>query len=213
MTEDRNPDTSGQAVPRPDVVCEVFLSRPQLIIGDWPYRWQLEPMTRRQRQVIKLVALGNSSKEIAALLKVTARTVEFHRQRAMVKCGVRNRIGLALYAVIEGLISPEEQAQFIQERIAWIEQRDRLVSEEEPPPREFLTPGVVAEHKRVSKQIYTCDEQNRRELLAEEKATDRASALRLPGGTVPIDFQNQGPQWSRPKRRKYIKRPAEEARP
>ena len=164
----------------PDVVCEIFRPRRKLILWDWPYRWQLLPITRREQQIIKLLTLGYSSKEIAQRIKITPRTVEFHQQRAMVKCGIRNRAGLVLYAVIEGLISPEELAQFTRDRIAWIEQRARLASEE-GLHREFLTPAEVVEHARSSRKLYNASRRECRERPAAEKETERTNELRLPG--------------------------------
>ncbi|WP_416369932.1 LuxR C-terminal-related transcriptional regulator [Tritonibacter mobilis] len=58
-------------------------------------------MTRRERQVAKMLAEGLTSKEIARGLEISPRTVEVHRARLMNKFGARN--GLELVANLAGL--------------------------------------------------------------------------------------------------------------
>ena len=55
-------------------------------IGDRP----LDRLTRREREVFELLVRGNSNDEIAALLFISRRTVETHRQRVMSKLGARS---------------------------------------------------------------------------------------------------------------------------
>lgn len=63
-----------------------------------------EPLTPRQRQIVKLVAEGNSNKRIAMILKVSIKTVETHRAVAMQKIGARSSADLALYAARNELV-------------------------------------------------------------------------------------------------------------
>jgi len=56
-------------------------------------------LTNRQREVLQLLAEGRQVKEIAAALKVSPRTVEFHKYRIMGTLGVRSAAELARYAV------------------------------------------------------------------------------------------------------------------
>jgi two-component system response regulator NreC len=63
-------------------------------------------LTSRERQVVQLVAEGNSTKQIAALLQITPKTAEFHRMRVMKKLNVHGVAGLVRYAIREGLIAP-----------------------------------------------------------------------------------------------------------
>lgn len=63
-------------------------------------------LTSRQRQILQLIAEGKQNKEIAAILFVSVRTVEFHRGRLMTKLGARTVAELARCAIQEGLISP-----------------------------------------------------------------------------------------------------------
>lgn len=62
-------------------------------------------LTDRQREVLQLVAEGQSVKEIAATLDVSVKTVEFHKRRLMDQLGVRTTAGLTKYALTHGLIS------------------------------------------------------------------------------------------------------------
>ena len=57
---------------------------------------QLQPLTKRERQVAELVADGRSAREIARQLHIGRRTVETHVARAYAKLGVRSRIELIL---------------------------------------------------------------------------------------------------------------------
>ena len=66
----------------------------------------LERLTSRERQVLQLVAEGLSSKEIAAHLDVSTRTVESHRGHLMDKLGIHKVSGLVRLAIREGLIKP-----------------------------------------------------------------------------------------------------------
>lgn len=63
-------------------------------------------LTSRERQVVQLVAEGKSTKQIAALLRITPKTAEFHRSRVMKKLNVHTVAGLVRYAIREGLIAP-----------------------------------------------------------------------------------------------------------
>jgi DNA-binding NarL/FixJ family response regulator len=62
-------------------------------------------LTDRQRQVLQLVAEGRTNQEIADVLKVSVKTVQFHRGQIMGKLGVHSAVKLAALAAREGLIS------------------------------------------------------------------------------------------------------------
>jgi DNA-binding NarL/FixJ family response regulator len=62
-------------------------------------------MTTRQREVLQLVAEGRSIKEIAAILKVATKTVEFHKYRLMEELGLRTTAELTQYAIKHGIVS------------------------------------------------------------------------------------------------------------
>ena len=64
-----------------------------------------EQLTDRERDVLKLLAEGHTSREIANMLKVSAKTVEGHKTNLMAKLGIHNRIELVKYALRKGIIS------------------------------------------------------------------------------------------------------------
>jgi DNA-binding NarL/FixJ family response regulator len=62
-------------------------------------------ITQRQREVLQLIAEGKSTKEIAELLKISAKTVEFHRAGLMNELGLRTIAELTRYAVAHRIVS------------------------------------------------------------------------------------------------------------
>jgi DNA-binding NarL/FixJ family response regulator len=71
-------------------------------------RGSLESLTPRQREVLKLIAEGYSTKEIAQLLKVSVKTVETHRAEIMSRLEIGNLAGLVRYAIRIGLVTAEQ---------------------------------------------------------------------------------------------------------
>lgn len=67
---------------------------------------ELDPLTPREREVLKLVAEGRSSKQIAADLVISIKTVERHRANMLGKLGMSDRVELTRYAIRRGLIQP-----------------------------------------------------------------------------------------------------------
>jgi len=63
-------------------------------------------LTEREDQVVKLIAEGHSSKEIAQKLVISVKTVERHRANVLAKLGMRDRTELTRYAIRAGLIEP-----------------------------------------------------------------------------------------------------------
>ncbi len=63
-------------------------------------------LTRRQREVLQLIAEGHSSKEIASILKVSPRTVEFHRACIVAKLGLHTTAEMTKYAMAQGITGP-----------------------------------------------------------------------------------------------------------
>jgi DNA-binding NarL/FixJ family response regulator len=63
-----------------------------------------ELLTGRERQVLQLIAEGNTTKEIAGQLYVSVKTAESHRSRIMSKLGVHNIAGLVRYSIRQGII-------------------------------------------------------------------------------------------------------------
>jgi DNA-binding CsgD family transcriptional regulator len=76
---------------------------------------RLKPLTRRQEQALRLIALNCSTGQIAKLMGVTPNTADTMRQNAMRNIGIRGTAGVTLYAVRTGIVAahnqltPEEQ--------------------------------------------------------------------------------------------------------
>jgi len=64
-------------------------------------------LTARQREILQLVAEGRSTKEIAADLGLSVKTVETHRAQLMERLEIRDVAGLVRLAIREGLVSPD----------------------------------------------------------------------------------------------------------
>ena len=63
-------------------------------------------LTARELEVLKLVAEGYSSRQIAEELVISIKTVERHRSNIIEKLGVRDRVALTRYAIRRGLVEP-----------------------------------------------------------------------------------------------------------
>ncbi|MFC0531840.1 response regulator [Phytohabitans kaempferiae] len=63
-------------------------------------------ITDREEEVLKLVAEGHSSKQIADILVISVKTVERHRANMLQKLGLKDRLELTRYAIRAGLIEP-----------------------------------------------------------------------------------------------------------
>jgi DNA-binding NarL/FixJ family response regulator len=65
-----------------------------------------EELSPREGEVVKLIAEGHTSREIADILSISVNTVERHRQNVLEKLELRDRVALTLYAVRRGLVQP-----------------------------------------------------------------------------------------------------------
>jgi DNA-binding NarL/FixJ family response regulator len=65
-----------------------------------------DPLTPRELQVVKLVAEAHTNEQIAAVLHISPKTVERHRENLMAKLGMRDRVELTRYAIRRGLVEP-----------------------------------------------------------------------------------------------------------
>jgi DNA-binding NarL/FixJ family response regulator len=75
-----------------------FLRRPKKFSAD---------LTSRQREVLQLLAEGRARKEIAQILGVSVKTVEFHKQKITEKLGIHTDAALTAYAIRHGIASAE----------------------------------------------------------------------------------------------------------
>jgi len=62
-------------------------------------------LTQRQREVLQLLAEGHTMKEIARILKITSRTVAFHKYGMMEEFGIKSSAGLVQFAIKRHLVS------------------------------------------------------------------------------------------------------------
>ncbi len=65
-----------------------------------------DPLTPRELEIVKLIAEGLTSEEIAEQLVISKKTVERHRANVLEKLGMRNRVELTRYAIRRGLVEP-----------------------------------------------------------------------------------------------------------
>ena len=65
-----------------------------------------DDLTARQREILQLVAEGFSAKEIAGQLKISHRTIEFHKGKIMELLNLHTTADLVKYAVAHGLVAP-----------------------------------------------------------------------------------------------------------
>jgi DNA-binding NarL/FixJ family response regulator len=65
-----------------------------------------DSLSAREREVLQLIAEGRSTKEIAASLSLSVKTIETHRSRLMAKLGIHETAGLVRYAIRKGFIQP-----------------------------------------------------------------------------------------------------------
>ena len=77
-------------------------------IANPPASVAVSELTQRQEEVLRLVARGQSSKEVARELGLSVKTVETHRAQIMDRLNIRDLAGLVRFAVRSGLVSSED---------------------------------------------------------------------------------------------------------
>jgi len=78
------------------------------LVGIDDQRGPLEQLTPRQREILQLIAEGETNKGIAYLLNVSVKTVEAHRTQLMKQLGIHEIAGLVRYAIRTGLVPTDE---------------------------------------------------------------------------------------------------------
>jgi DNA-binding NarL/FixJ family response regulator len=83
---------------------------PNLKVGDWVAakaraRQYSKDLTKRQRDVVQLFAEGRPMKEIATILKLSEKTVEFHKHHIMETFNIKTNADLVLFGLKHGLIA------------------------------------------------------------------------------------------------------------
>jgi two-component system response regulator NreC len=69
-------------------------------------RAEEDPLSEREREVLRLLALGHTNQEISAQLYISVRTAETHRAHIMQKLRLSSRAELVRYALESGLMEP-----------------------------------------------------------------------------------------------------------
>ena len=64
----------------------------------------LSSLTPRQREVLQLIAEGRGTKEVASMLNIAVKTVEFHKFRIMDQLDLHSTVALTKHAIVEGLV-------------------------------------------------------------------------------------------------------------
>ncbi|MDQ6914664.1 MAG: response regulator transcription factor [Actinomycetota bacterium] len=89
---------------------EAFLTNAaeRSLIRDWMHgdSGPREPLTPREREVVKLIAEAHTNAQIAEVLHLAEKTVESHRANVLRKLGMRDRVELVRYAIRRGLVEP-----------------------------------------------------------------------------------------------------------
>jgi DNA-binding NarL/FixJ family response regulator len=67
----------------------------------------VEELTARQREILQMIAEGKNTKEIAATLEISVKTVEAHRLQLMARLNIHDVAGLVRYAIRSGLVSSD----------------------------------------------------------------------------------------------------------
>lgn len=96
-----------------DLVLAGFLDKGQAMSRNEPP--ELPILTAREREVTQLLAEGKSSKEVASLLNLSAKTVETHRSNIMRKLNLHSVRDLVVYAIKNNIVSIEMPQQFTSE--------------------------------------------------------------------------------------------------
>jgi len=78
--------------------------------ADAKARADADPLSEREREVLRLLALGHTNQEIAKLLFISVRTAETHRAHVMQKLRLSTRAELVRHAIRQGLLEPDDNA-------------------------------------------------------------------------------------------------------
>lgn len=65
--------------------------------------WSMISLSEREIEILKLICIEMSTKEIAEKLYISIKTVESHRTKIMEKIGCKNVIGMVIYAILNGI--------------------------------------------------------------------------------------------------------------
>ena len=86
-------------------VAKIFIEDYQRRVAGWGTADPYSQLTDREREVLKLLAEGHTTQQIADMLIVTPKTVEGHKTSLMAKLNIHNRTELVKYAIRKGVIT------------------------------------------------------------------------------------------------------------
>ncbi len=91
-----------------NIIVESFIKRAneQPRVDQQPASTSDQPLTKREIEVLKYIALGHTNRQIAETLFLSFRTVNTHRANIMQKLNIHETAGLVRYAISTGLVSP-----------------------------------------------------------------------------------------------------------
>jgi DNA-binding CsgD family transcriptional regulator len=78
-------------------------------------------LTRRELEILRLVAEGRPNREVAQILWVTDQTIKFHLANTYKKLGVRNRIEASHWAIARGLVRPVHMLETVDQGAVAVE--------------------------------------------------------------------------------------------
>ncbi len=91
---------------RPEISTRLLKKIPLQAIAD--RKGPLEELTGRQREILQLIAEGQNTKQIGVILKVSPKTVEYHRMKLMNRLNIHDVPGLVRFAMQAGLLPQEK---------------------------------------------------------------------------------------------------------
>jgi DNA-binding CsgD family transcriptional regulator len=95
-------------------------------------------LTKRQKEVVTLIATGHNMKEIAYALDISIKTVEYHRAGALAALSIRDIPVLIHWAIVTRLVEPMFKAEFIKKQI------EEIVVTQSQRKYHFKRPTVAA---------------------------------------------------------------------
>jgi DNA-binding CsgD family transcriptional regulator len=93
---------------RPEISTRLLKKIPLQAIAD--RKGPLEELTGRQREILQLIAEGQNTKQIGVILKVSPKTIEYHRMKLMNCLNIHDVPGLVRFAMQAGLLPQEKLA-------------------------------------------------------------------------------------------------------
>jgi DNA-binding NarL/FixJ family response regulator len=107
---------AGDSLLSPSVTRRVITRMAQQPSPDYAASAQVESLTRREREVLQLIARGLSNREIAAELVVAESTIRTHSKRILMKLDLRDRVQAVIFAYESGLTAARANHLWIQSR-------------------------------------------------------------------------------------------------